>query len=158
MFNLKVYLACSSVATWHWDWTCASSLLNDGLDSVSHTRLFIWTLNLVFTVIWYLFATHLHVFFPSMVCVSQEHSPCGYCTCLKVINSMICLFDWPLRLWTIFFPWWIISVMQSFLQQEDFFFFVILLLCIFIVGQLPSALMCLLWISQCFKDVIASCG
>ena len=47
---------------------------------MSHTIMFI--LNLIVIVIWCLLATHLHVFFPSMVCVSQEDRPCGYCTCL----------------------------------------------------------------------------
>ena len=65
------------IATWHWDWTCTSSLFNNGMDSMSRTRLFI--LNLILAnIIWYLLATHVHVFFPSMVCASQEHWPCGY--------------------------------------------------------------------------------
>ena len=61
-------------------WLCVGSLLNDKLDSMSHTIMFI--LNLIVIVIWCLLATHLHVFFPSMVCVSQEGRPCGYFTCL----------------------------------------------------------------------------
>ena len=61
-------------------WLCVGSLLNDKLDSMSHTIMFI--LNLIVIVIWCLLATHLHVFFPSMVCVSQEDRPCGYFTCL----------------------------------------------------------------------------
>ena len=61
-------------------WLCVGSLLNDKLYSMSHTIMFI--LNLIVIVIWCLLATHLHVFFPSMVCVSQEDRPCGYFTCL----------------------------------------------------------------------------
>ena len=61
-------------------WLYVGSLLHDNLDSMSHTIMFI--LNLIVIVIWCLLATHLHVFFPSMVCVSQEDRPCGYCTCL----------------------------------------------------------------------------
>ena len=110
------------IATWHWDWTCTSSLFNNGMDSMSRTRLFI--LNLILAnIIWYLLATHLHVFFPSMVCASQEHWPCGYL--LHVFESYCFydfLFDWPLRLWTIFFTSLIISMMQSCLQQEVFSF------------------------------------
>ena len=92
MFDLKVYLACISLATLRWDWTCASILLiHNRLDSVSHTRLFI--LNSILVVILDLLATHLHVFFPSMVCVSQERWPFGHCTYLKVImftNIFLC--------------------------------------------------------------------
>ena len=42
------FLACSSLATWHWGLTCASILFNNGLDSMSHTRLFI--LNLILAI------------------------------------------------------------------------------------------------------------
>ena len=87
-------------------WLCVGSLLNDKLDSMSHTIMFI--LNLIVVVIWCSLATHLHVFFPSMVCVSRQHWPCGYYTCLKVI--ILIFFNSPLRQWTIFFTWWIISI------------------------------------------------
>ena len=125
MLNLKVYFACSSLATWHWGWICASSLFNNGLDSMSHTRLFI--LNLILANIWYLLATHLHVFFPSMVCVSQEHWPCGHCTCLKVIIFIV--FVWL----AIEAANHLLHLMNHFhdeelLQQEGFFPFVFVIL------------------------------
>ena len=144
MFNLKVYLACSSLATWHWDWTCASSLFNSGLDSMGHTRLFILNLNLA--TFWYLPATHLHVFFPSMACVSQEYWPCGYCTCLKVIIFMLFLIGHCEQSSSLdgSFPWCKVVCNKKFIIN----------IYIFMVDHLPSALLCLLWIFQSWRMLL----
>ena len=92
-----------------------------------------------------------------MLCVSQEHWPCGYYTFWNLLCLCICslflflFFDWPLRLEWSSLLGGSLSLIQKLFTARSFLCFS------FVVNQLPSAVICLLWISQLFlKEVIVS--
>ena len=140
-------LGLSSVATWHRDWTCASSLFNNGLDSMSRTRLFILKLDsrkyLVFTC-------------NSFACILPLHSLClaraltmwvlHVFESYYVYTFFFFLFFWlAVEAWTIFFTQWTsFHWCKSCLQQEVFCF---RFLCFF-----------LLWLINCLLHWCVCCG
>ena len=157
MFNLKVYLACSSLATWHWGWTCASSLFNNGWTQWVRQNCSFWT--------WF---SHFLVFTcNSFACILSLHGLCltraltmwvlhvfgSYYVYTYFFLSLFLIGHWGLN--DLFYLMDHFPLMQKLFTTKSFLFLFFYVFLLWLINCLLHWCVCCGFL-DCFKEVIVS--